>query len=289
MSSDGRQGLTIIAFIGSVFSPYYAWARRRGVADPYNHCALNVALYGEGSRWAMTERGRTSLHRTKSTLIIGPSLLAWDGDALTIRIEEMTAPIPSALRGVVRIYPKAITSRTFTLDPAGRRHRWWPIAPSAHVQVAMEKPGMRWQGTGYFDSNAGDEPIEDAFQSWHWSRADFHSGASVYYDVVPRNGSAPPIALHLAASGNVEEVEPPPLAELPPTGWKILRKARSEPGAPVRVLRTLESAPFYARSMLSTRIRGRPAIAIQESLSLDRFRAGWVQAMLPFRMPRAWR
>jgi carotenoid 1,2-hydratase len=271
-----------------VFSPYYAWARRRGAADPHNHCALNVALYGEGSRWAMTERGRSRLQRTGSSLIIGPSMLVWDGDALTIRIEEVTAPVPSSLRGVVRIYPKTMTNRSFALDPAGR-HRWSPIAPSAHVQVAMEKPDMHWRGTGYFDSNAGDEPIEDAFQSWHWSRADLRPGASVFYDVVPRNGSTPPIALHFAASGDIEEVEPPPLTELPPTAWKIPRKARSEAGAPVRVLRTLESAPFYARSMLATRARGRPAIAVQESLSLDRFRTGWVQAMLPFRMPRAWR
>jgi hypothetical protein len=47
LSDDGQYGLTVIAFIGSVFSPYYAWARRRGhgLADPLNHCALNVALY----------------------------------------------------------------------------------------------------------------------------------------------------------------------------------------------------------------------------------------------------
>ena len=33
LSDDGRHGLTIIAFIGSVFSPYYAWAAARH-ADP---------------------------------------------------------------------------------------------------------------------------------------------------------------------------------------------------------------------------------------------------------------
>ena len=30
LSDDGRHGFTIIAFVGSVFSPYYAAARRRG-------------------------------------------------------------------------------------------------------------------------------------------------------------------------------------------------------------------------------------------------------------------
>ena len=37
LSDDGAHGITLIAFIGSVFSPWYAWARRRGPADPQNH------------------------------------------------------------------------------------------------------------------------------------------------------------------------------------------------------------------------------------------------------------
>ncbi|PIY72746.1 MAG: carotenoid 1,2-hydratase, partial [Rhodobacterales bacterium CG_4_10_14_0_8_um_filter_70_9] len=28
LSDDGRHGITLIAFIGSVFSPYYYWAGR---------------------------------------------------------------------------------------------------------------------------------------------------------------------------------------------------------------------------------------------------------------------
>ena len=44
LSDDGQHGLAIIIFLGSVFSPYYAWSGRR---DPLNHCAVNVALYGE--------------------------------------------------------------------------------------------------------------------------------------------------------------------------------------------------------------------------------------------------
>ena len=237
----------------------------------------------------MTERGRASLYRSRSSLIIGPSLLAWDGDALTIRIEEITAPIPSSLRGVVRICPKALTGRTFTLDPAGR-HRWWPIAPSAHVQVTMERPAMRWQGSGYLDTNAGDEPIEDAFQSWHWSRADLRPGTGIFYDVTPRSGAVPPIALHATASGELEEIRPAAVRQVAP---RPAGTSRVRPG-PNRAHRRgccgrSKSAPFYARSLLATRFRGRPAIAVQESLSLDRFGSKWVQAMLPFRMPRAWR
>jgi carotenoid 1,2-hydratase len=95
LSDDGRHGLTVIAFVGSVFSPYYAWARRRAPADPQNHCALNVALYGRPGRWAMTERGRGALGAEASALAIGPSSLRWDGNGLTIAIDEVTVPLPS--------------------------------------------------------------------------------------------------------------------------------------------------------------------------------------------------
>lgn len=50
--------------------------------------------------------------------------------------------------------------------------------------------------------------------------------------------------------------------------------------------RTLTDAPFYARSVIGTHLLGEPVTAIHESLSLTRFASPWVQAMLPFRMPR---
>jgi hypothetical protein len=40
------------------------------------------------------------------------------------------------------------------------------------------------------------------------------------------------------------------------------------------------------RSLLQTRLLGESATAVHESLSLRRFSAPWVQALLPFRMPR---
>ena len=49
LGDDGQHGLTIIAFIGSVFSPYY---KLSGRSDPANHCAMNVALYGRAARTA---------------------------------------------------------------------------------------------------------------------------------------------------------------------------------------------------------------------------------------------
>ncbi len=85
LSDDGRYGLTVIAFIGSVFSPYYARARRRGMADPSDYCAINAVLYGpRGKRWAMTERDRHALSRSDRHLCIGRSSLTDGGNELTI-------------------------------------------------------------------------------------------------------------------------------------------------------------------------------------------------------------
>jgi len=54
------------------------------------------------------------------------------------------------------------------------------------------------------------------------------------------------------------------------------------------VRQTLEDTPFYSRSVIGTQLLGEQVTAVHESLSLDRFRAPWVQAMLPFRIPRRW-
>jgi len=286
LSSDARYGLTVIGFVGSVFSPYYALARRRGRCDPLDHCAINVALYNDGRKlWAMTERGRGRLHRTASALCIGPSTMTWDDGVLTIRIEETTAPIPSSLRGVVRVYPKALTGRSFALDEAGN-HRWEAIAPCAHVEVRMSHPTVRWHGSGYVDSNSGNAPLEEAFHAWTWSRANLRRGTVVLYDVIRRGGGDGSSAMLFNTTGGIEEFDLPSRVNLPATGWRIARQTRTDHAEPARLVKTLESAPFYARSLITTSVLAESGPAIHESLSLDRFRSGLVQAMLPFRMPR---
>ena len=132
LSDDGEYGLSIIAFVGSVFSPYYALARSRagGVAEPENHCALNVALYGKGGkRWTMTERGRSHVSRNAQHYQIGPSSLHWDGQALTIDIDEINVPLPMSVRGRVTVRPEGLCNFVTPLDNEGL-HRWGPIAPS---------------------------------------------------------------------------------------------------------------------------------------------------------------
>jgi carotenoid 1,2-hydratase len=283
MSDDGRHGLTLIAFIGSVFSPYYAWS---GWKDPLDHCALNVALYGAGGgRWSMTERRRGALRREADELSIGPSSLTWDGDALTARFDEVTAPLPSRIRGAVRILPQALVSQSFALDAAGR-HVWRPIAPRARVEVSLTQPDCRWSGNAYFDTNTGDEPLESRFSSWDWARAQTRDDTLIFYDVERSAGDSAGVALSINRRGDVQAIQPPPRKRLPPTFWRMPRTLRSEALDPPRLRQTLEDTPFYSRSLVDGRYGGRPAQIVHESLSLDRLRSPVVRAMLPFRMPR---
>lgn len=285
LSSDGRHGITLIALVGSVFSPYYARARRRGIGNPLEHCALNIALYGEaGKRWAMTERGGATLRREAASLCIGPSKMHWNGEALVFDIDEVTVPLPSRIRGRVRVYPLTLNGRVFGLDRRGL-HRWQPYSPAATIEVALTRPALRWTGTGYLDGNSGDVPLEDTFSGWHWSRAALaDGGTAVLYDVLEGDAGST-LALRFYRSGGFDAFTPPPIRPLPRTGWRIGRETRAET-TDVRVLQTLEDTPFYARSIIRTGLLGESVVAMHESLALTRFRARWVQSLLPFRMPR---
>jgi carotenoid 1,2-hydratase len=233
----------------------------------------------------MTERRRTSVTRGQETLEIGPSGLSWDGDGLTVRFDEVTSPRPSRLSGVIRLRPRSTNTQAYALDEAGR-HRWRPIAPRAQVDVALSHPALTWRGDGYFDANAGDEPMENAFSGWDWSRAHLPSQSLLFYDVARRSGEAASLAMSFDRHGQARSIEPPPRLRLPATSWRIPRQVRGEPSGGLTLQRTLEDTPFYARSALEARFGGERADIVHESLSLDRLRSPIVRAMLPLRMPR---
>lgn len=293
LSADGSQGLTIIAFIGSVFSPYYRWAHRRSgqQVQPLNHCALNVAFYarpgsGHPSGWTMTERGVADVAVSPDTFVVGSSRLHWDGQQLTLHIDERTAPWGRRLRGVVRLRPAMLLDTSYPLDAAGR-HRWCPVSPHASVEVDLQQPATRWSGTGYWDSNFGERPLAEDFVRWDWSRTELAAGRSaVLYDAERTDGSRLALALAYESDGRVAPFAAPALQNLPRTAWLLQRQTRSDSVAGAQALQTLEDGPFYSRTVLRTRLLGEDATAVHESLDMRRWVRPVVQAMLPFRMPR---
>ncbi|WP_028793865.1 hypothetical protein [Thalassobaculum salexigens] len=266
-----------------MFSPYYAWAGRR---EPEDHCAINVALYGARSdRWAMTERGRGALGRTTNHFTLAGSSLHWTGTELVIELDERATPHLTPIRGTVTLTPEVLPGRQYPLDPEGR-HVWRPIAPLARVTVALDSPRTRWQGHAYLDANRGEEPLEDGFRRWDWSRLRRGDGAVVLYDAERRDGSDLRMALRFDPDGAVEDFVPPPQICLPDGFWGVRRKTRADTTNGAVIRRVLEDSPFYTREMLDLRLDGTESVAIHESLDLDRFAHPVVRLMLPFRMPR---
>jgi len=284
ISDDQRFGVTLIAFIGSVFSPYYVRARARGSSDPLNHCAINVALYGPQGRWSMTERGRDSVEQQADSFIVGPSALEWNGDHLSIELNEWAAPLPRRIRGQIRLFPRTTSDQSIALDPDGR-HLWTPIWPEARVEMELDCPELRWSGAGYFDHNTGTEPLESRFDTWFWLRAHTQRGPVVLYDTKLRSGGERHLALRFDRAGGVESLPSPALARLPRSRWGVARPCRSE-NEEAKITTVWEDTPFYTRSLVEIRVLGEQVTAVHESLSLPRFSSSVVQLMLPFRMPR---
>lgn len=288
ISDDARWRLCIIAFLGSVFSPYYASARRRGAAQPLNHCAFNIVLSGPANRWCMTERPLGRVQIKPEMLCIGPSSLSWDGREFVFELTERCAPLPLAVRGTVRVRPSPQTQVVYALD-SNAHHVWLPLAPRARVEVRLQEPASHWCGDAYLDSNRGERALERDFHGWHWSRAATHEATTIFYDTLARHEASAPLAVLFSSSDETPRSVPvPQRVTLPPSAWGIARMARSDDAGATQLIDTLVDAPFYARSLLRTQLNSESVLTVHESLDLDRFSSAWVRCLLPFRMPR-WR
>jgi carotenoid 1,2-hydratase len=240
----------------------------------------------------MTERGRRDVERRAEVFRVGRSSMNWSGHSLIVEIDERASPLPTRIKGWVRIGPVEGPKRAYALDPEGR-HRWAPLAPSAKVEARFSSPHTSWHGHGYLDSNEGDELPEHRFNRWDWLRTREADGStSVIYDAQLLDGSERLIAAHFDHDGTPRRLNPGPREALQPgKWWKVARSARlpdaADAGqAPVTIERTFEDTPFYTRSLLSIPMHGQRIPAMHESLDAQMLRRPWVQSLLPFRMPR---
>lgn len=281
----------MIAFIGSVFSPYYHWSGR---GQPENHVALNIALYGVSrDSWAMTERGNAALTRTAERMRIGASSIAYADDRLEIEFEEVALPWPGhrawpqRMSGRIIVEPQIQNSRIFDLDQNGH-HIWWPVFPKARVKIECDHlPQGGWEGDAYHDFNFGDRILEKDFERWDWARGDAETAESVIlYDAILRDGPRRRFGLSFSDTGAVREFEVPPRQQLPIGTWRVGGGIACDPDASPELLRKLEDAPFYRRSLVGTMVNGTPLQVVHETLDCDRLANPFVRTMLAFRMPR---
>ena len=250
-----------------------------------------MATYGPGGRFTMTDRGRPALRQTENTFTVGPSSLRWDGQALTIDINELGAPPRlGRIRGQVTLTPAAITGDELPLCADGG-HVWRPFAPVADIRVALDAPGWAWDGHGYFDANFGTRALEADFDTWTWGRFPTRTGATCFYDATRRDGSVLAAAVRFDSEGGTEEITPPPLTRMARSLWAVARETRADPGFQPRQVKAMLDAPFYTRSVVETQLDGEVTAGVHEALDLRRFRSPFLKPMIALRVPRrrGWR
>ncbi|MEL6169407.1 MAG: carotenoid 1,2-hydratase [Pseudomonadota bacterium] len=282
VSDDGRRAVSVIAFIGSVFSPWYRWTGRR---RPHNHVCINVATYGPGGRFTMTDRGEAALRQTRETFTVGPSSLRWRGGQLVIDVNEISSlPLVSRVKGRITVTPAGVTDVDLPLTDDGA-HVWRPFAPTARIEVDLNR-GWNWSGHGYFDANFGTRALEADFSDWTWGRFPIPGGTACFYDAGRRDGSRLASAYRFDETGNVTTFDAPPLTPVARSLWAVRRETRADPGYRPRQVKAMLDAPFYTRSVVRTQIHGHETDGVHEALDLNRFRGPWLMPMLAVRVPR---
>jgi carotenoid 1,2-hydratase len=239
----------------------------------------------------MAEHDGLVSHRSAHALGVGNSVIERRDDGLELRFDERTSPFPrpvsKRLSGTIRVRSaESPGADAVSLDAAGR-HRWWPVAPRASVEVSVPSLGLRFSGDGYHDANAGDEPLGAAFRSWSWGRWHLGKRTIISYDVALRDGGARGRMLSARAGGFDDVTGHAAIHRVARTGFGLPLRAAGDASARPRGTRVLEDAPFYARALTSTRLFGEETTGVIETLDLDRFAAPWVRFLLPFRARRS--
>ncbi|MGC3940244.1 carotenoid 1,2-hydratase [Roseobacter sp. EG26] len=283
MSDCGTRAISVIGFIGSVFSPWYKWSGRK---NPQNHVCINVATYGPGGRFTMTDRGASALRQTGARFEVGPSMMRWADNQLIIDINEISGPpLINRIQGQIRLIPSAITGVELPLTEDGA-HIWRPFAPTARIDVDIDRPGWRWQGDGYFDANFGNRALEEDFSYWTWGRYPTAMGTTCFYDATRCDGTTLAAGYRFNHDGTAETLALPPVAPLRRSLWAIKRATRGDPGCQPRQVLNMLDAPFYSRSAVETQLDGERTTGVHEALDLRRFRSPLLKPMLAVRVPR---
>ena len=234
----------------------------------------------------MTDRGTSALRLSEDRLQIGPSSMSWDGNTLIIDVDEMTTPHPGKLTGQIRLRPTGLTDIEVPLKQDGT-HIWRPFAPTARIEVDLDRKGWQWSGHGYFDANFGTAALEDDFSYWTWSRMPVRGGTAAFYDADRRDGSSLAVALTFAEDGSVTPmIAPPPKQRIARSLWAVRRETRGDANSNPHQVKAMLDAPFYTRSVVRTTIHGEQTTGVHEALDLNRFASPLLKPMLAVRVPR---
>ena len=106
----------------------------------------------------------------------------------------------------------------------------------------------------------------------------------VIYDCQFLNGDDRLLSLRFNKNGTIEPFQAPVRHEMPKTAWGLHRRLRSDQS--IDIIKQLEDTPFYQRTLVQNYLLGERLVSFHETLNAKRFNSYWVQALLPWRMPR---
>ncbi|QDE88237.1 hydroxyneurosporene synthase (CrtC) [Myxococcus xanthus] len=275
----GPYSAVCIFMLGSLFSPRYSVAARRG-GRPLEHSAVNFALYHAGVRrlWVLSEYARAELE-APGRLRIGRSTLSYEGDG-TVRmaVDDGTAPWGRPVRAGLTLEPMTPVGEVVQLMP-GLPHYWQALAPRSQARLEVSSLGIEASGLGYHDTNHGGELLGARLSGWHWART--HREDETVVDYHLPEGVAP--LRVVAGTRGVRCERGPALVEARPThitGWGLRVPSRLHAGnVVVGQPKLLESSPFYAR----LEARQGPLDSLGEVADFRRFHSPFIRWMAHFR------
>lgn len=274
----GPFSAVFIFMVGSLFSPRYSVAARRG-GLPLEHSAVNFALYHQGVRrlWVLSEYARAEVE-APGRLRIGRSTLTYgEGGEVRVKVEDRTAPWGRPVSARLTLEPLTPVGEVVQLMPE-LPHYWQALAPRARARLEVPSLGVKARGLGYHDTNHGDELLGARLSGWHWART--HREDETVVDYHLPDGVAP---LTVVADRRGVRCERGPVHGPRPTsitGWGLRVPSRLHVGNEVvGQPRLLESSPFYAR----LEARQGPLDSLGEVADFRRFHSPFIRWMAHFR------
>ena len=211
--------------------------------------------------------------------------MEWRDGALVIDVDEWSNPIISRVKGQIRLYPEGLTNVELPLKSDGS-HVWRPFAPTARIEVDLNRSHWQWSGHGYFDANFGTHALEDDFSYWTWGRYPTKGGTVTAYDADRRDGTQLAVGVRFDTDGGAHQVDLPAVTRFARNPWLVRRETRADPGYRPREMMAMLHAPFYSRAAVRTQIDGTETVGVHEALDLNRFASPLIKPMLMMRVPR---
>lgn len=286
-SDDGLYRFVCIAMVGNIFSPSYHRAKLATSADPWAHCAFNLAIYAPTQEWwVFSEYIQSEANINAREMTVGPNHIQNDGLSYRCQFSERTATLLNVgscdVEGEFEISAPAFMDVDFSVDPK-QEHIWKPIAPFARFSMRLKNPNLQFSGNGYIDHNHSAAAPEQTLSQWRWARYHLpsHEAELMFYikDIAGEEKR-----LHLLFDAHGHHIGDATYASSYRRHRWGLNSMLDRPHGKLSKIENMEDAPFYSRNALHLETSKGPVRGISEHIDFDRFKKPWVQFLTPFKI-----